>query len=460
MASRISKEAEKKMTDALEKAADLIAQGKHPNDALIKTASEAQIPAGHIHLMVNAINTGRTNAQRLTHDDPLEKAGSFPLADTSVVLATMFPDKVQTKAAAYHETTISNEYKSSPVWIHEKKVMEKSARKLEPLTEKKYVADSNPDAPFDNAMKKIAHMKIDIAEKRIKIAQIREHAIKLAAQLTEYFKLPGHIPLTEVKENSQILFGKQAEMALAGISPGKYSRKEATPVNVDVAPYSYVHQAIDLANKFVTLKKAYDDTVKAANTEAEELINPFVQSPRQSVVMGLYSRAEKQGGIFSDLVNSGFSGPDAAKGIGRKLPLFAPPADNTEDDIQGLMDPTHDTSLRNIRAESLLNDLMANDEVIRGYNPEEVVDAFNEVSQLTPYAVNRKAIMRDLMRRRLTGGAAGLDNYTVGDALKTQQTLQSIDTPKSEQLSVLSGIGAMKGPHAKGQGAKNAPDNA
>jgi hypothetical protein len=114
-----------------------------------------------------------------------------------------------------------------------------------------------------------------------------------------------------------------------------------------------------------------------------------------------------------------------------------------EKSLQDLMDPAHEMELRNLGAEGLLNDLMANDEVIRGYDPEEVVDAFNEVSQLTPYAAGKKAIMRDLLRKRLSGGGQALDQFTVGDAINTQQKLQDISLPKPQNISVLQNIGAM-----------------
>jgi hypothetical protein len=107
MNRRLSKESEKRMTDALEKAAALISDGMHPDEALYETCKEAGIPAGHVHLMVNAINTGCTNQHRTNHDDPLEKAAAFPLADTSKVLAKLFPDEVVSEKAAAYATVVS-----------------------------------------------------------------------------------------------------------------------------------------------------------------------------------------------------------------------------------------------------------------------------------------------------------------------------------------------------------------
>ena len=69
----LSKEAEQKLIGAIERAATLVNEGADPNSAIIKSASEASIPAGHINLMVHAYNTGRTNKQREHGNDTLEK---------------------------------------------------------------------------------------------------------------------------------------------------------------------------------------------------------------------------------------------------------------------------------------------------------------------------------------------------------------------------------------------------
>ena len=110
-------------------------------------------------------------------------------------------------------------------------------------------------------------------------------------------------------------------------------------------------------------------------------------------------------------------------------------------DLRSLMDPSHDSEIRNIQSEALLNDLLANDDVIKGYDPEEAVDAFNEVSQLAPHAVNTKVIMRDLMRKRLAGGASAIDQFTIGDTLGQQEKMRNLNAPQADQLRSLQSLG-------------------
>jgi hypothetical protein len=80
---KISKDAENKLMQAIEKTAVLVNDGMGPSDAIAKAASEDRIPPGHINLMVHAYNTGRTTRQRQDGSSVFEKVADFPLADAT-----------------------------------------------------------------------------------------------------------------------------------------------------------------------------------------------------------------------------------------------------------------------------------------------------------------------------------------------------------------------------------------
>jgi hypothetical protein len=73
--------------------------------------------------------------------------------------------------------------------------------------------------------------------------------------------------------------------------------------------------------------------------------------------------------------------------------------------LNKLTDPRHEAELRNIQAEAMLTDLMANDDVISGYDPAEVTRHYGEISQLSPRASTQSGLMRALLRKRLQQGA-------------------------------------------------------
>lgn len=115
--SRLSKQAEQRLTEALEKVAVLVSEGEHPNDAIVKVASEGGIPAGHVNLMVTAFNTGRTETQRKIGQDIFEKSAEFDLADAEDILNRMYPKEVKSAAEVRLSSVVSEEYSSPPTWL-------------------------------------------------------------------------------------------------------------------------------------------------------------------------------------------------------------------------------------------------------------------------------------------------------------------------------------------------------
>src|SRR3954469_14300961 len=93
---KLTKESEERILDSLEEVRGLLSEGTHPTDAIVKVASERKIPAGHIQIMVSAVNVGRTNEQRVSAEELFKKAEEFPLANTHDVLKRLYPDQVKT----------------------------------------------------------------------------------------------------------------------------------------------------------------------------------------------------------------------------------------------------------------------------------------------------------------------------------------------------------------------------
>ena len=108
--SRLSKNAEIKITDSLVKVAELVNSGESPNEAIAKTAASAGIPVGHIDLMVRAYNTGRSESQRHSGSDPMEKLADFEIADASLVIELMYPSSVKSAGSILKSIEVSPVY--------------------------------------------------------------------------------------------------------------------------------------------------------------------------------------------------------------------------------------------------------------------------------------------------------------------------------------------------------------
>ena len=207
----LSKTAETKLIGAIEKAAALVNNGADPNTAIIKSATECDIPAGHINLMVHAYNTGRTNKQRENGDDPLEKSADFQLADVNTVMEALYPKQVKTSSELVRDTTVSTEYAVSPAGFlaRRQSQMEKAAAALNTLPEKTYIAP--PRDEHEEVRRQYSRQQ---AEKRA-AEELRRQATaaysKAAASMdavVDYFRAPGNMPYGDAIREVELRFGQ------------------------------------------------------------------------------------------------------------------------------------------------------------------------------------------------------------------------------------------------------------
>ena len=74
-----------------------------------------------------------------------------------------------------------------------------------------------------------------------------------------------------------------------------------------------------------------------------------------------------------------------------------------------IQDPSVALEQRRVQAQTLLADLMSNDDVISTYDPEQVIRAYNEMSSLTPHTSLRSAVVRPALRQMLAGNTQPFD---------------------------------------------------
>jgi hypothetical protein len=408
---------EERLTTALGEISRLTESGQHPNDAICKVASERQVPQGHIQLLVNAYNTGRTQYQLQSSTNPLEKAASFPLADAAKILEQMFPTEVKSAAALSHAQAVSGDYDVSPgllltAWRYAMEV---------PATLKKCAAAEKPPVPVSSEAEnaKIAEAYKQ-AQRELENAQHAE--TKLAYEsaaaiglLQDYFRLPQALPFQNVRTNSLRQFGKAAELLFAEISEQQPQlAKQASALHHrvawDQAPYSLVQLAINKAQDYVQAVNAIPPAEQALALAKEAFYGPFGTPADLRIQTGSIwdrsSAGEKQAVTGTPM---GMNTPMAA-GAGAALSgavrglvdnLMPPKEDLVRGQLNSLQDPAHEDHIRTIRTQAMLADLLKNDPVISGYQPNQVYDAFNRISEVVPHATQSSMITRALVRRYL-----------------------------------------------------------
>jgi hypothetical protein len=438
-AQRLSKEAETKITDSLGEVAELVNSGLSPNEAISKTASANGVPVGHLELMVRAYNTGRSEAQRQSGEDPMEKLAEFELADLKTVIGLVYPDSIKTASSMLKEAAISDIYKYKPA---------SKSVELKPLAKLASDKGSYAAMPKDQlgntraVSSLIEKMGRNVEKLRMDSANNKDKMMEGISKLASYFRTFGSVPFSVAKDNSSKLFGKKAAALLDILSgSNKALKKQAgtvaeanAAVDIKCEPYRTIQECMELASTHINKKAAAAYISKDINSAISSAFAKSLPVDYTGSVMdGIKTAAEDD--------SEGGSGA-VAKGLGRltnrsnqiaggmysasKDLLNTKGPESNADAIGNLEfkndQMVQDLVLKNIRASTALSDLMANDDVIGAHHPEDVAFHFNEVSHIAPDASSNPAIMRPLLRKRLEGGNAAIDPSDVQQMLDIEKT--------------------------------------
>jgi hypothetical protein len=430
---RLNKAQEQCISDALTKAADYVSDGQEPSEAIHKAASEARLPAGHVRLMVNAYNTGRSLGQLRNHEKLADKAASFPLADAEDVLERMYPSEVKTAAAKLDAAAVSAEYEISPeYWLGRRNQEEKRAR-LEALPKPEPTVELVDYEKLD----KSGHRAVSKCRQLQKSAEEKKHAaigagytiITAIERLRGYFKQAGCLPWPQVKEQVASIWGHRASNVMEKAAERHtFFTKQAgampAAINWYTEPFCLVKAALDAVDDYQTKKKEFDDFTKEAADQSAELMRPFCSSPGKRVITGSVwdARSQTKAAGMGPLLAGGIIG--ATSGASRSLAQAMAP--DYEKEVTKRMDQlggaSHQINLDSIKTQAMLHDLMANDPIISGYDPDSVMDAYNHISQMAPQAVSNRLVAQAMIRKYLEQGSVS-DAFDINQLLDVEQKL-------------------------------------
>lgn len=369
----LSKQAETKLISAIERAASYANDGMSPNDAIIKSAGEFDVPAGHVNLMVHAYNTGRTTKQRESGENTLEKAADFQLADADVVLKALYPETVKTSAAIAREQVVSGEYAISPAGMLQRRQneMRKAAAAKVALPEKTYVPPPRDEhaAAMRAQSEKIAAQRL-AEEKRRQASAAYTESINDMAKLAEYFRRPGSMPFTDALREVELRVGETGVAVLnklAEVYP-HFSKQASAKANYfgDDPVYGMVTKVINGIERYNDLKSAVPElntkTAEKKNLEPPAVVTGSVLTAIQKKPVELKSAFDARGAGRWNSAGPGGDADEAAAvydavGIGTPppeperpgMPEYVPDWNHTVPEApERLRDVYGDTRLNNV----------------------------------------------------------------------------------------------------------------
>jgi hypothetical protein len=401
----LSKTAEMQLISAIERAATLVNDGLNPNDAIVKSAQENNIPFGHLDLMVHAYNTGRTTKQREQGENTLEKAADFSLADIEIVKKTLHPSHVKTSAQISTAQAVAPEYALPPNFA-KRRTEAKTA-----VTEKYAFAPTWTPEPRDEqaAARRVYSEKraAQLAEEETRRQATMAYS-KAAASLdavATYFRQPGNMSFQDAVREINLRFGHTGVSVLEKVAEVYPQFKKQAETNKahfgDNEIYRLVPDVVAAIENYNQLKPQ-EKVAQPAKPAAPVTYTGSVLNALSDAPITLKTAGDQPG--FSAMTpvkiigeGMGMGGPKSPEGpLSKKLT-------ESKKQYNGLGND-QDVAIKNIRARGVLHDLVLNDPVISGHDPQDVAMAFNDIAELAPNLVDTPGMLQSVLRKRLEAG--------------------------------------------------------
>jgi hypothetical protein len=450
----LSKEAETRLLSAIEQAAELVNSGESPNNAIIKIAGAANIPAGHINLMVHAYNTGRTTKQRESGVSVTEKAADFNLADVDIIMDALYPKAVKTAAEITSSSVISTEYAVSPVGFlaRRKSVMEKAAAALIAMPEKTWVApprDEHAAVMRDHSKKQAEKRAVEELRRVATVAYSK--AAAAMDDLANYFRTPGNMSFGDAVRQAGLRIGPEGVSVLTKLaSVYPWLEKQAATLAVhrlnaanssakskfgDSGPCDLIETVIEKLAEYKDYQAKFNgaNPTKQAKAEKPEPITGSILFDPLEVPLDLKKANASPTLPLGPVSATHALGQTMAEGLNSYIKA---PTQLRNEALADITDPDHERKLKNIRAQSVLADLIVNDPVISGHDPREVTTAFNELAEVAPTFMDSSATVQALLRKRLEAGQLAdfdLKQLVELEKIKADQQKSLVDTQIRKQ---------------------------
>lgn len=443
MAAKIGKDAEDRILRGLRKVAGLVRDGQSPSDAIIKVASEDRLPPGHVQLMVNAYNTGRTTQQRTANNGLLDKAAEFDLADPVKIIKAIYPDEVKTAAARERATSVSAEYDAPPTWAHNptSSAMTKLASAEE--FERLFGTAPTPYGRDEAALLKraaSAERRLDSERERHQqeLSVLRDKTASLYADLLTYFRTPGGTALVEARANCEALYGDPARAVfnkLAGhlkeVLPQVSVRvKRAGAVDRTAAPYYLVETLIKSAQAYheaFQVAAQFERDATRTIFKLARALNPQAAALPADPGLSLVRRVGGEKRAFSAAPAGMAFG--AGETLGRSIMSKLTPKSEDKlksDALEEVTDPSHESQLRAIRAQAQMHELL-NSPYFEGEDPQQLTGLYNKLTRTAPRLVDQPLALEAIMRRHMAQGMT--DVHDLDQILGMEHKVKERDEP-------------------------------
>jgi hypothetical protein len=453
---------EQSLLEGVKKAVDLVDnRGLSPNEAIQQVAEELNYSPGFAKAACNAFNNGRQLAQWNANDTVLDKLAGFPLADYEAVHEALWGNSQEKVAACVpfgkpqfvsYDEQIRQELRNADI-----SAFTKSASEAEVDPD---LADYRQAANVKSAYNRVKWEQRQVEEsRRLKVAS--EDRLNLNVHLLEsYFRKFAYdrLPLAQVEYSASAYYGKPGKALMDYVATRFPSEKRADdhqsswvgfhqPVDRSAEPYTLIAACIKQAQvhnqmsarlaeaeeKLAAVEEAYQSFIQphaTAQNSSQLTLTPSLLPDEMGQKQASSTSAksnDKQASILSGL--AGGAGMGLTRNVADSITGPDDSSQKMERQINELESPEHQNELRKIRAQTVLTQLMSDPEgPLSRYDPEEVLQAYNEMVQLSPRLADQPAALGPLLNKQLMGAT---EPFEVGEQVKLEKGLKDVQAPQS-----------------------------
>lgn len=463
---KLSKRDERMIVDALERVIAATNAGARPDDAVRKEAEAGGFSPEIVRRMAEAFNTSRTLAHFKTAGEK-DRGSSFPLVDAQVVLNELYPETVvhPAKAASAQEIPFCYSRPETRDFFAKSAAVASKTTVLAPYPSDPRDA---ADRLFDKKGSLLKEIDGTKSRFRQSVWKMSDYADKAAEYFSLLNRLPfAEVERNVVGELGKTGKGvMDLVYRKAGLKEARYSgESEPRLFDAGIPPFSVIfkiaetaEEASRLSDEVAELEESYGDFAKEAGFPSpfapttgpgrlDEVLfdpahipfgdNPLLPSPKfaadVSISFSVPAKKDDEDEEEEEGEEEGEEEKEEGDGEGgekEKTPrpfakgaLLEDLAGNAETAVMSALglsgsgdkataqavseatDPIHESRLRSIGVRAMLNDFLANDPIISGYDPDNVIGAYNQFSQLSPNVAQQPAVARAVLRNMLQSDA-------------------------------------------------------
>ena len=454
MAQRMTKHAAETLKQATALVEQFVTDGLPPTDAVVKAARELQLPSEMVRLTAQAFNIGEQIASHKSAASLLDRLEEHPLADARAAIAEVFGTAPETPAQQHHKTAVSADYSRPPriAAPEQEKRAFAGIPPLKPRTAAPSMTASKPPVQKALGQCKAAMRRVD--QLQAEVYATRDAAFTAFGKLASWVRRqPNFVEaFLELDTYGGDVCGSMAAPVLDYVATqvdgaaqqrlkraSAYAPAHLVTAHAELPQYQLLSGAISALSRWYDKQAEYTQAQQQLPDTVATLLAPYDDAlhAEPNILVDHDSLRTKSASLLPGMLG-GAAATQALEGLGiGKSPDSL--ANSARSEFES---GEHMADMRKIDAETLLHDMLYNDDAFQTYQPSQVIDSYNQLSTLGPRLSGQPAIMRPLVRKMLAQQGQ-LDPHDIEQIIGLDNSLGRRELPPGRQVPPSPGKAAL-----------------